>query len=215
MDTFSRYAPFIQDFIYDHEWENLRGIQVAAAEAIFNTDDNVLLTASTASGKTEAAFFPILTLFDENPPASVGAIYIGPLKALINDQFLRLEDLCNEEHIPVWRWHGDVSSSHKAKLLKKPSGILQITPESLEALLLHKHSAIPHLFSDLRFVVIDEVHSLLRGDRGGQTISLIERLGRIAGVNPRRIGLSATIGDPDAVGAFLSAGTGSTAAFGG
>ena len=208
MDTFSRYAPFIQDFIYDHDWENLRGIQVAAAEAIFNTDDNVLLTASTASGKTEAAFFPILTLFDENPPASVGAIYIGPLKALINDQFLRLEDLCNEEHIPVWRWHGDVSSSHKAKLLKKPSGILQITPESLEALLLHKHSAIPHLFSDLRFVVIDEVHSLLRGDRGGQTISLIERLGRIAGVNPRRIGLSATIGDPDAVGAFLSAGTG-------
>ena len=208
MDTFSRYAPFIQDFIYDHEWENLRGIQVAAAEAIFNTDDNVLLTASTASGKTEAAFFPILTLFDENPPSSVGAIYIGPLKALINDQFLRLEELCDEAHIPVWRWHGDVSSSHKAKLLKKPGGILQITPESLEALLLHKHSAIPHLFSDLRFVVIDEVHSLLRGDRGGQTISLIERLGRIAGVNPRRIGLSATIGDPDAVGAFLSAGTG-------
>ena len=208
MDTFSRYAPFIQDFIYDHEWENLRGVQVAAAEAIFNTDDNVLLTASTASGKTEAAFFPILTLFDENPPTSVGAIYIGPLKALINDQFLRLGDLCDEAHIPVWRWHGDVSSSHKAKLLKKPSGILQITPESLEALLLHKHSAIPHLFGDLRFVVIDEVHSLLRGDRGGQTISLIERLGRIAGVNPRRIGLSATIGDPDAVGAFLSAGTG-------
>ena len=208
MDTFSRYAPFIQDFIYDHDWESLRGVQVAAAEAIFNTDDNVLLTASTASGKTEAAFFPILTLFDENPPASVGAIYIGPLKALINDQFLRLGDLCDEAHIPVWRWHGDVSSSHKAKLLKKPSGILQITPESLEALLLHKHSAIPHLFSDLRFVVIDEVHSLLRGDRGGQTISLIERLGRIAGVNPRRIGLSATIGDPDAVGAFLSAGTG-------
>ena len=208
MDTFSRYAPFIQDFIYDHDWENLRGIQVAAAEAIFNTDDNVLLTASTASGKTEAAFFPILTLFDENPPSSVGAIYIGPLKALINDQFLRLEELCDEAHIPVWRWHGDVFSSHKAKLLKKPGGILQITPESLEALLLHKHSAIPHLFSDLRFVVIDEVHSLLRGDRGGQTISLIERLGRIAGVNPRRIGLSATIGDPDAVGAFLSAGTG-------
>lgn len=208
MDTFSRYAPFIQDFIYDHDWENLRGIQVAAAEAIFDTDDNVLLTASTASGKTEAAFFPILTLFDENPPSSVGAIYIGPLKALINDQFLRLEELCDEAHIPVWRWHGDVSSSHKAKLLKKPGGILQITPESLEALLLHKHSAIPHLFSDLRFVVIDEVHSLLRGDRGGQTISLIERLGRIAGVNPRRIGLSATIGDPDAVGAFLSAGTG-------
>ena len=208
MSTFDRYAPFVQDFIYGHGWENLRGIQVAAAEAIFDTDDNVLLTASTASGKTEAAFFPILTLFDENPPASVGAIYIGPLKALINDQFLRLNDLCEEAGIPVWHWHGDVSASHKAKMLKNPSGILQITPESLEALLLHRHAAIARLFRDLRFVVIDEVHSLLRGDRGGQTICLIERLGRMAGVNPRRIGLSATIGDPDAVGAFLSAGTG-------
>lgn len=208
MGTFDRYAPFVQDFIYEHDWESLRGIQVAAAKAIFDTDDNVLLTASTASGKTEAAFFPILTLFDEDPPTSVGAIYIGPLKALINDQFLRLGDLCEEAHIPVWHWHGDVSASHKAKMLKHPSGILQITPESLEALLLHKHSAISRLFGDLRFVVIDEVHSLLRGDRGGQTICLIERLGRMAGVNPRRIGLSATIGDPDAVGAFLSAGTG-------
>lgn len=208
MGTFDRFAPFIQDFIYDHEWESLRGIQVAAAEAIFDTDDNVLLTASTASGKTEAAFFPILTLFDEDPPASIGAIYIGPLKALINDQFLRLNDLCADAHIPVWHWHGDVSSSHKAKMLKSPGGILQITPESLEALLLYKHSAISRLFCDLRFVVIDEVHSLLRGDRGGQTICLIERLSRMAGVNPRRIGLSATIGDPSEVGRFLSTGTG-------
>ena len=208
MGVFDRYAPFVQDFIYRHDWESLRGVQVAAAEALFDTEDNVLLTASTASGKTEAAFFPILTLFDENPPTSVGALYIGPLKALINDQFLRLNDLCEEAQIPVWRWHGDVSASHKARMLKHPSGILQITPESLESLLLHRSAAVAHLFGDLRFVVIDEVHSLLRGDRGGQTLCLIERLGRMAQVNPRRIGLSATIGDPNAVGAFLSAGTG-------
>lgn len=208
MNVFDRYAPFVQDFIYEHEWESLRSIQVAAADAIFNTDENVLLTASTASGKTEAAFFPILTEFWENPPASVGALYIGPLKALINDQFHRLNDLCDEADIPVWHWHGDVSASHKAKLLKKPSGILQITPESLEALLLHKHLAVPRMFCDLRYVVIDEVHSLLRGDRGGQALCLIERLSRMAGVNPRRIGLSATIGDPERAGAFLSAGTG-------
>ena len=116
MNAFDRYAPFIQDFIYSHDWESLRSIQVAAADAIFNTQDNVLLTASTASGKTEAAFFPILTEFWENPPASVGALYIGPLKALINDQFVRLNDLCEEADIPVWHWHGDVSQSHKAKL---------------------------------------------------------------------------------------------------
>ena len=208
MNVFDRYAPFIQDFIYSHEWENLRSIQVAAAEAIFDTDENVLLTASTASGKTEAAFFPILTEFWENPPASIGAVYIGPLKALINDQFVRLNDLCEEADIPVRHWHGDVAQSHKAKLLKHPSGILQITPESLEALLMHKHMAVPRLFCDLRYVVIDEVHSLMRGDRGGQTLCLIERLSRMAGVRPRRIGLSATIGDPERTGAFLAQGTG-------
>ena len=202
MSIFERYAPFIQDFIYQNDWESLRAIQVAAGDAIFHTDENVLLSASTASGKTEAAFFPILTLFSENPPTSVGAIYIGPLKALINDQFLRLNDLCAEADIPVWHWHGDVSQSHKAKMMKHPSGILQITPESLEAMLLHKHAAITKLFHDLRFIVIDEVHSLMRGDRGGQTICLIERLCRMAGVNPRRIGLSATIGDLEATGKF-------------
>lgn len=208
MRAFDRYAPFVQEYIYQNHWENLRSIQVAAADAIFNTDENVLLTASTASGKTEAAFFPIITLFSEDMPSSVGCIYIGPLKALINDQFSRLNDLCAEADIPVWHWHGDVAQSHKAKLMRHPSGILQITPESLEALLLRKHAAIAKLFGDLRFVVIDEVHSLLRGDRGGQTLCLIERLSRIAGVNPRRIGLSATIGDPEGTGEFLSLGTG-------
>ncbi len=208
MNTFDRYAPFIQDYIYQNGWENLRAVQAAAADVIFNTDENLLLTASTASGKTEAAFFPILTLFTEEMPSSVGAIYIGPLKALINDQFARLNALCQEAHIPVWHWHGDVSASHKNKMMKHPSGILQITPESLEAMLLRRHSAIGKLFGDLRFIVIDELHSLMRGDRGGQTLCLIERLCRLANVNPRRIGLSATIGDPKDAAEFLSAGTG-------
>ena len=208
MAVFDLYAPFVQDYIYRRNWQNLRAIQVAAAEAIFHTEENVLLTASTASGKTEAAFFPILSLLHQNPPSSVGCIYIGPLKALINDQFSRLTELCEEGNIPVWHWHGDVAQSHKAKLMKHPSGILQITPESLEAMILHKHAAIPRLFGDLRFVVIDEVHSLLRGDRGGQTLCLIQRLSRLAGVNPRRIGLSATVGDPEGTGAFLALGTG-------
>ena len=208
MNVFDRYAPFIQDFIYRNGWESLRAIQAAAGDAIFNTDENVLLSASTASGKTEAAFFPILTLFSEDMPSSIGAIYIGPLKALINDQFSRLTELCEEADIPVWHWHGDVSQSHKSKLMKRPSGILQITPESLEAMLLRRHAAIPKLFGDLRFVVIDELHSLMRADRGGQTLCLIERLSKIANVNPRRIGLSATIGDLEAAGEFLAAGSG-------
>ena len=93
MNVFERYAPFIQDYIYRSGWQALRGVQNAAGEAIFGTEENVLLTASTASGKTEAAFFPILTLLDEDPPHSVGVLYIAPLKALINDQFGRLTEL--------------------------------------------------------------------------------------------------------------------------
>ena len=207
MNVFDRYAPFIQDYIYRSGWKSLRAVQNAAGEAIFNTDDNVLLTASTASGKTEAAFFPILTLLDENPSSTVGVLYIALLKALINDQFGRLNELCMDEGIAVTRWHGDASQTQKRRLLKKPSGILQITPESLESLLINKHMEIPSLFGDLRFIVIDEIHSLLRGDRGLQTFCLIERLCRIAGCDPRRIGLSATIGNPEDAGRFLSAGS--------
>ena len=208
MNVFDRYAPFIQDYIYRSGWQALRGVQNAAGEAIFGTEDNVLLTASTASGKTEAAFFPILTLLEEDPPRSVGVLYIAPLKALINDQFGRLTELCEEAGIPVTRWHGDVAQSQKRKLLKKPRGILQITPESLESLLLNKYMEIPSLFGDLRFIVIDEIHSLLRGDRGMQTFCLIQRLCRAAGCRPRRVGLSATIGEPEAAGKFLAAGSG-------
>ncbi|MBP3899977.1 MAG: DEAD/DEAH box helicase [Blautia sp.] len=208
MNVFERYASFIQDYIYSSGWQSLRAVQNAAGDAIFNTDENVLLTASTASGKTEAAFFPILTLLDEDPSKTVGVLYIAPLKALINDQFGRLNELCEEEGIAVTRWHGDAAQSKKRKLLKKPSGILQITPESLESLMINKHMEIPSLFYDLRFIVIDEIHSLLRADRGLQTFCLIERLCKLAGCNPRRVGLSATIGNPELAGKFLAAGSG-------
>ncbi len=207
MDIFDRYAPFIQDHIYREGWQTLRAVQNAAGDALFGTDKNVLIAASTASGKTEAAFFPILTMLDEEPSSSVGVLYIAPLKALINDQFGRLTELCADNGILVTRWHGDASQTRKRKLLRKPAGILQITPESLESLMINKHMEIPSLFGDLRFIVIDEIHSLLRGDRGAQTFCLIERLCRLAGCDPRRVGLSATIGDPEEAGKFLSAGS--------
>lgn len=108
----------------------------------------------------------------------------------------------------MWRWHGDVAATQKRKMLKHPSGVLQITPESLESFMINKHMDIPHLFHGLRFVVIDELHSFLRSDRGGQTFCLIERLSRLAGVKPRRIGLSATIGNLREAAKFLGAGSG-------
>lgn len=160
-----------------------------------------------ASGKTEAAFFPILSEISQEKSDSIQVLYIAPLKALINDQYDRLTDLCEDTDIKVWRWHGDVAQSQKRKMLKKPSGILQITPESLESFMINKHMDIPHLFHGLKYVVIDELHSFLRSDRGGQTFCLIQRLSKLAGVEPRRIGLSATIGNLQAASEFLGAGS--------
>lgn len=205
--AFDRLAPFIQEFIWKNGWTDLREIQVRAAAAAFDTDKHLLLAAGTASGKTEAAFLPVLTQLHEDPPSTVGALYIGPLKALINDQFLRLGDLCTEADIPVTAWHGDVSASKKKALLERPSGILQITPEALEGLLLNRSADLMRLFGDLGWVVIDEVHAFMASDRGGQVLSLLDRLARYAldrNRLPRRIGLSATLGDYGEAAAWLA-----------
>lgn len=208
MNVFDRLAPFIQDYIYENKWEELRPNQVAACEVIFDSDHNLLLSSGTASGKTEAAFLPVLTEIYQNPSSSVGVIYISPLKALINDQFKRLEQLLLDSNIPVTRWHGDASVSQKNKLIKQPEGILQITPESLESLLDNKRGACLTMFSDLRFVIIDEVHYFMRDVRGVQLLCVLERLKQLTGVNPRRIGLSATLGDLTLAKDWLNTGTG-------
>lgn len=194
-NVFYRYAPFIQDYIYRCKWEELHPVQVAAAEVIFDTDENLLLSSGTASGKTEAAFLPVLTQLWENPSASVGVLYVSPLKALINDQFQRLEALLEEAEIPVTKWHGDASQAAKKKLVRSPRGVMQTTPESLESLLMRNSANTYKLFSDLRFVIIDEVHYFMDNDRGLQLLCLLERLSRLIGFSPRRIGLSATLGD--------------------
>jgi ATP-dependent Lhr-like helicase len=207
VDVFNRLAPFIQDFIYQNKWEELRGIQVAACDVIFNSDDNLLLSSGTASGKTEAAFLPVLTELYEKPSKSVGVLYISPLKALINDQFKRLEQLLIDSNIPVCKWHGDASQAKKEDLIKNPEGLLQITPESLESLVTNKRGGCLKLFSDLRFVVIDEVHHFMRDARGVQLLCVLERLQNLTNVIPRRIGLSATMGDLGMATTWLNTGT--------
>jgi len=208
MSVFYRLAPFIQEFIYQNKWEELRGNQVAACNIIFDTDDNLLLSSGTASGKTEAAFLPVLTEIYNNPSASVGVLYISPLKALINDQFKRLEQLLLDSNIPVTKWHGDASVTRKNNLMKNPEGILQITPESLESLITNKRGACLTMFSDLRFVIIDEVHQFMRDVRGIQLLCVLERLQKLTGVVPRRIGLSATLGEVSLAKNWLNTGTG-------
>ena len=207
MGMFERLAPYIQDYIYAEKWTELRKIQLDACAAIFGSGDNLLLSSGTASGKTEAAFLPVLTELYQHPSDSVGVLYISPLKALINDQFKRLDALLLESGLPVCKWHGDASAAEKNRLLKHPRGILQITPESLESLLIRKRGACVKLFHDLRYIIIDEVHYFMRDVRGVQVLCLLERLQRLTGNIPRRIGLSATLGDLEAAKEWLNSGT--------
>jgi ATP-dependent Lhr-like helicase len=207
---YSRFAPFVREYIYGKKWQKLKDVQEAAAGAILDSGAHVLIAAGTAAGKTEACFFPILTLLTAAPSQSEGiqVLYIGPLKALINDQFERLTPLLAEAHIRVSRWHGDVAESHKQKILDDPSGVLQITPESLEALLIRRPGKIAELFRNLDFVIIDEVHAFIGSDRGSQLICQLERIRRQALCDPRRIGLSATLGDYREAADWLASGTG-------
>lgn len=205
--AFQRLAPAIQHALWDMNWTQLYGLQVEAINTWLDRPNDILLMANTAAGKTEAAFLPILSaLAPDEGAGSVRALYIGPLKALINDQFRRLEDLCVRAHIPVHRWHGDVSSQQKKRLLQGPNGVLLITPESMESLLMRHGRCFRQLFSRLEAIVIDELHVFLDTARGRQLRSQLARLDAIRRDLPRarRLGLSATIGDAELASAWLS-----------
>ncbi|MCL2815488.1 MAG: DEAD/DEAH box helicase [Oscillospiraceae bacterium] len=206
-EVFEYYAPFIREFIYKSGWDELREVQIEAGKTIYGSENNMLLCAGTATGKTEAVFFPIISQMVEDPPESVGVIYIAPLKSLINDQFSRLDALLEEAEISVFHWHGDVALSHKSKMIKSPKGILQITPESLESMLINRFNDLPRIFGDLRYIVIDEIHTMPGSDRGNQIICILQRLERIIEKSPRRFGLSATVGAPEQIAAWLGLGS--------
>jgi len=197
VEPFERLAPFLREFAWTSGWTALRPMQAAAIEAVLDSEDDVLITAATAGGKTEAAFLPILSIVHERPASSVQALYVGPLKALINNQFERLEDLCRKAEIPVTKWHGDAADGAKDRLVEDPRGVLQITPESIESLLVNRTRYLESLFSGLEFVVLDELHTFLGSDRGGQLRCQLERLRKYTQRRPRRLGLSATLGDPE------------------
>ncbi|MFN0131464.1 MAG: DEAD/DEAH box helicase [Phycisphaerales bacterium] len=205
--AFTLLAAGVQRQLYSMGWLELRAIQAKAIRAYVATDADLLIMAETAGGKTEAAFLPVLSAISAEPIGSVRAMYVGPLKALINDQFGRLEDLCTHLDVNVHRWHGDVSASQKAALVKEPSGVLLITPESLESLLINRTRHLGDLFGGLRAVVIDEVHAFLSGERGLHLASLLSRVRRYVRQDqrrPRMLGLSATVGDPSAAQRYLN-----------
>ena len=207
-DYFDKLPWFVKEYIHNCRWSGFREIQNQTFEAFYSTDDHILISAGTSSGKTEAAMFPVIGSLYNNPPESVGALYIGPLKALINDQFERMGPVLGESELRITGWHGDISRSSKDRLVNDPQGILQITTESLQNILSYNPEEVERLFKDLRFIIIDEVHAFMDSDRGLHLLCCLQRLEVLAHCEPRRIGLSATISDMDAAAEWMKADTG-------
>lgn len=194
----------IRQWIWKQGWTSLKDIQENAIPFVLEGRSDVIISASTAGGKTEAAFLPILTSLLQNDTSNgFQVLYISPLKALINDQYRRLLDMTTETGINVTPWHGDIDMSQKKRSLKNPNGIIIITPESLESFLINRRRFLPSAFSSLRYVVIDELHSFIGTERGKQLQSLLSRIEQIILRKIPRIAMSATFSDYSAVKCFL------------
>lgn len=198
-NSFDLLNPKIQRWIWRKGWESLRDIQEIAIRTVIEHDSDIIIASPTASGKTEAVILPIFSKLIDKNSNSIDVLYISPLKALINDQYDRLTQIAEELNIQVTRWHGDVANSQKKNLLKNPRGLLLITPESLEAILINHGPKANSLFQSLSYVIIDELHSFIGTERGKQVQSLIQRIESAIKKMIPHIGLSATLRDMETV----------------
>lgn len=201
IDAYSKLDKRVQKWIFKQGWTDLREIQSKAIRPILSADRDVLISASTAAGKTEAFFLPACSAIADQKHG-FGILYVSPLKALINDQYRRLEELCYMLDMRVTAWHGDSLQSKKNQAKSNPSGILLITPESFESLLVREPGWVKQSFGNLKYICIDEFHAFIGTERGQQLLSLLNRLehllGRISSPVPR-VALSATLGELDKV----------------
>lgn len=196
-DSFSRLSPALQyQIVNGLGFKELRPVQLNAIGPILDGENCVVL-APTAGGKTEAAFFPLLSQMDQHDWQAVSVIYVAPIVALLNNQEHRLQQYAGLIGRRAFKWHGDVTASARKRFIKEPSDILLTTPESLEVMLMSKRVPARRLFQGLQAIVIDEIHAFVGDDRGGHLSSVLERLSRYCGRDVQRIGLSATVGNPD------------------
>lgn len=206
MSSISLLSDKMQSRIADFGWYELTDIQEKTIPLVINSDKHLIVESETASGKTEAVFLPILSLIEKDISYrdKVKVLYISPLKALINDQFNRIYKLAEDMNVRITKWHGDVGTNIKKNFLNNPSGILQITPESIEAFMINKPEKIKEIFCGVEYIVIDEIHSFVGQDRGYHLQSLLYRLSKYFDNNPRIFGLSATIDGFDLIKKWIS-----------
>ena len=204
-DVFQRLDPEIQRWVYGQGWTDLRDIQKKAIRPVLSGESDIVISASTAAGKTEAAFLPACSAI-AGETNGFGILYLSPLKALINDQYRRLESICDTLEMKVTPWHGDSSHSKKTDARRYPEGIMLITPESLESRLVLDPGWVRASFQSLKYIIIDEYHYFVGSERGMHLQSLMCRLESLLDrqLSPiPRIALSATLGDMDGVMNFL------------
>ncbi len=177
-------------------WPGLRPLQREALAPLTDGDDAVLL-APTAGGKTEAALFPLLTAMAGRAGDGLSLLYVCPIKALLNNLLPRVQAYAGWMGRAAELWHGDVTTAGRQRILRNRPDILLTTPESLESMLVSTKVDHREFFANLHAIVVDEVHAFAGDDRGWHLLALLERLGRVAGRPIQRVGLSATVGNPD------------------
>ncbi len=202
--AFDRLSPALQyQIVNGLGFSELRPVQELSIGPVLDGRSCVVL-APTAGGKTEAAFFPILSLMDTEDWRPVSVLYVAPIRALLNDQEHRISRYCDLIGRRAVKWHGDTSASERKAFLADPADILLTTPESLEVMLMSRGVPARKLFQTLRAVIIDEAHAFVGDDRGVHLSAVLERLSRICGHDLQRVALSATVGNPEAVLDWLS-----------
>lgn len=186
-------------------WRSLRPLQEASVEPVRSGADCVLI-APTAGGKTEAAMFPLLSSMVQEEWTGLSVLYVTPLRALLNNLHPRITTYGDWLGRRVGLWHGDIGDTERKRILAEPPDILLTTPESLEAMLVSRRVDHDRIFSGLRAIVVDELHAFAASDRGWHLLGVLARLERLAGRPIQRIGLSATVGNPEEIGRWLQGG---------
>ena len=192
--------PKVRDLIDSRNW-TLSSIQRLSMKDLVSGHDRVLVSP-TGSGKTEAAILPLASRFMNEGWEGLSILYITPLRALNRDIDRRLGEMLEPLGISVGLRHGDTSQKERTKQSKNPPNLLITTPETAQIMLLG--SRLRRHLSGLNAVILDEVHDLASSERGAQLLVGLERIAEYCPDSFQRIGLSATVGNPNETAKWLS-----------